>query len=53
VEYLGQITSVCIPGLVDFDWDVGSGFEVDCPGRILGDFSIQDCRCLSKGCSAV
>jgi hypothetical protein len=53
VEHLGQIASVCIPELVDFDWDVGSGFEVDCSGRNLGDFSIQDCRRLSKGCSAV
>jgi hypothetical protein len=53
VEHLGQIVSARIPGLVDFNWDVGSGFEVDCPGRNLGDFSIQDCWCLSKGYSAV
>jgi hypothetical protein len=53
VEHLGQIISACIPKLVNFYWDVGSDFEVDCPGRNLGDFFIQDCRCLSKGCSAV
>jgi hypothetical protein len=53
VEHFGHITYVRIPGLVDFDWDVGSGFEVDCPGRNLGDFSIHICRCLSKGCSTV
>jgi hypothetical protein len=40
VEHLGQIISVRIPELVDFDWDVGYSFEVDCPGRNLGDFSI-------------
>jgi hypothetical protein len=48
VEHLDQIVSARIPELVDFDWDVGSDFEVDCPGRNLGDFSILDCRCLSK-----
>jgi hypothetical protein len=53
MEHIGQITSVYIPELVDFDWDVGSGFEVDCPSINFGDFSIQNCRCLSKGCSAV